>query len=344
MTLRELIAEIKKLNSAEQHRLKEFFINSIASFSASEPVFQEVSERKYKDGYTCIYCSSKQVVRFGKYKVKLGLKEVKRQRYRCKDCKKTFTDVSSTPLYRTHMPDKWLDFIKCMLEGYSLRKSADLIGDIHYVTLFYWRHKVLSALKQMDFDTFSGIVEMDETYFLFTEKGKRNIEGRKSRKRGGSSIFRGISHEQVCVLIARDRQKSTFSGVLGKGRIVKTQLDKAIGSKLSSDNTLCTDAWRAFSAYANSKGLEHYRFKCNGTERVKGLYHIQNVNNYHSRLKGWMQRFNGVATKYLDHYLSWFQFLDIVKHRSDNVSITKMIVVSCLFPINETYKNLSSSN
>ncbi|MFJ5718202.1 IS1595 family transposase [Neobacillus sp. NPDC093127] len=343
MTLKELIAEIKKLTSAEQHRLKEFFINSIASFSASEPVFQEVTERKNKDGYTCVHCDSKQVVRFGKYMVKLGLKEVERQRYRCKDCKKTFTDVTSTPLYHTHKPHKWLDFIKCMLEGYSLRKSADLIGDVHFVTLFYWRHKVLSALKQMDFDTFSGIVEMDETYFLYSEKGKRNIEGRKLRKRGGSSKFRGISQEQVCVLIARDRQKSTYSGVLGKGRIIKSQLDKAIGLKLSSDNTLCTDAWRAFSVYAKSKGLEHYRFKSNGTVRVRGLYHIQNVNNYHSRLKGWMQRCNGVATKYLDHYLSWFHFLDIVKHRNDNATIIKMIVESCLFSINATYDTLRLS-
>jgi hypothetical protein len=71
--LKELIAEIKKLNSAEQHRLKEFFINFIASFSASEPVFQEVNKRKNKDGYTCTHCGSKQVVRFAKYSVKLGL-------------------------------------------------------------------------------------------------------------------------------------------------------------------------------------------------------------------------------------------------------------------------------
>lgn len=119
-----------------------------------------------------------------------------------------------------------------MLEGYSLRKSAELIGDVHFVTLFYWRHKLLSAI---DFEAFTDFVEMDDTYFLYSEKGKRSIEGRKPRKRGGSSQFRGISHEQVCVLIARDRQKSTYSGVLGRGRIVKTQLDKAIGSKLSSD-------------------------------------------------------------------------------------------------------------
>ncbi len=64
MTLRELIAEIKKLNSAEQYRLKEFLINSIASFSFSEPVFQEVTERKNKDGYTCVHCGSKQICTF----------------------------------------------------------------------------------------------------------------------------------------------------------------------------------------------------------------------------------------------------------------------------------------
>ena len=202
----------------------------------------------------------------------------------------------------------------------------------------------MSALKQMDFDKFSGIVEMDETYFLYSEKGKRNIEGRNPRKRGGSSKFRGISHEQVCVLIARDRQRATYSDVLSRGRIVKSQLDKAIGSKLSSDNILCTDAWRAFSTYAKSKGLEHYRFKSDGKERVRGLYHIQNVNNYHSRLKGWMQRFNGVATKYLTHYLSWFHFLDMVKHRNDNETVKRMIVESCLLPTNSTYKNLRILN
>lgn len=70
------------------------------------------------------------------------------------------------------------------------------------------------------------------------------------------------------------------------------------------------------------------------------MYHIQNVNNYPSRLKSWMQRINGVATKYLDHYLSLFQFLDIAKYRSDNAFISKMIVESCLFPINETYDSL----
>lgn len=342
MALKEIINEIKKLSTADQYRLKEFFTKSLTSYTASEPIFKEVSEQKHKDGYTCTHCRSKNVVRFGKYSVKVGLKMVERQRYRCKDCRKTFTDVTNTPLQNTHLPHKWLDFIQCMIEGYSLRKASEII-EVHYVTLFYWRHKILSAIKQMDFEQFSGIVEMDETYFLYSEKGKRKIDGRKSRKRGGASKYRGISKEQVCVLIARDRQKSTLSRVIGQGRIVKSRLDKAIGSKLSASNVLCTDAWRAFKTYATEKGLEHYRFKSDGKERVRGLYHIQNVNNYHSRLKGWMDRFNGVATKYLDHYLSWFQFLDVIKHRNDNVTVSKMIIDSCMYLTDTTYEKLRLS-
>lgn len=57
----------------------------------------------------------------------------------------------------------------------------------------------------MDFDKFDGIVEIDETYFLYSEKGKRNITERKPRKRGGKSkhillkitLFReGVDYER----------------------------------------------------------------------------------------------------------------------------------------------------
>ena len=43
---------------------------------------------------------------------------------------------------------------------------------------------------------------------------------------------------------------------------------------------------------------------------LAGVYHIQNANAYHSRLKEWMRRFHGVATKYLDHYLGWRRMIE----------------------------------
>lgn len=103
----------------------------------------------------------------------------------------------------------------------------------------------------MDFEKFEDIVEVDETYFLYYQKGQRGISERKPRKGGGKSKRRGISHEQVCVLVARDR----ISKVACKWRVVKQQVDNIIGYKLSKENVLVTDTWRAYKTYAKEKGI-----------------------------------------------------------------------------------------
>lgn len=271
----DILKEIQKLNPAEKQRLRAFFIDALTASSSTGNVLQEISERKNKQGYFCPHCQSKHVVRFGKYTTLVDGDEVKKQHYRCKSCTATFTDLTNTALYRTRRLNKWIKFIECMIDGYSLRKSAKLVKGISHVTLFYWRHKLLSALKQIEVDNFQGIVEMDETYFLYSEKGQKKITGRKPRKRGGKAKKRGISKEQVCVLVARERDKNTVSKTLGVGRIKTEQLDKAIGHKLSSQNVLCTDFWRAFRAYAADNGMSIYQFKSDGKVRTKGLYHIQ---------------------------------------------------------------------
>jgi len=57
--------------------------------------------------------------------------------------------------------------------------------------------------------------------------------------------------------------------------------------------------------------LEHKVLNASAGERVKAsVFHIQGVNNYHQRLKGWIQRFHGLSTKYLPHYLGWFRWFD----------------------------------
>ena len=38
--------------------------------------------------------------------------------------------------------------------------------------------------------------------------------------------------------------------------------------------------------------------------------HVQNVNAYHRRLRGWLLRFHRVASLYLPNYLGWRWILD----------------------------------
>lgn len=91
-------------------------------------LINEMRETRFKDGFECPHCASEHVVRFGKVKG--------RQRYRCKSCRKTFTDTTNTVLYRTRKGDEWITFVDCMFKGYSLRKSAEIVG-VTWVTLFY---------------------------------------------------------------------------------------------------------------------------------------------------------------------------------------------------------------
>jgi len=74
---------------------------------------------------------------------------------------------------------------------------------------------------------------------------------------------------------------------------------------------LCTDGSVTLARAAHALGVEHQAINVSRGIRVRGPWHVQNVNAYVvSRLRGWMRRFKGVATKYLDSYLGWFRMLD----------------------------------
>jgi hypothetical protein len=53
-------------------------------------------------------------------------------------------------------------------------------------------------------------------------------------------------------------------------------------------------------------GVSHEALNQSSGERVRGDLHIQTVNSRHERLKDFLRRHRGVATKYLDSYLRWF--------------------------------------
>lgn len=61
---------------------------------------------------------------------------------------------------------------------------------------------------------------------------------------------------------------------------------------------------------ARQLGVKHHAVNLAAGVRVNGAWHVQNVNAYHSRLKGWVYKFRGVATCYLANYLGWFRALE----------------------------------
>lgn len=230
------------------------------------------------------------------------------QRYRCAACGKTFNSLSGTPLARLRHKSKWLRYSDCVLHSMTVRAAAVRVG-VHKNTTFRWRHRFLTLPKTDRPLRLGGIAEADEMYLLESEKGARNLQ-RPARKRGGAAGRRGISDEQVCVLVARDRSGKTLDFVTGKGPITKKQLKRCLPHVIDEDAMLVTDSNAAYRYFAREAGITHQAVNLRAGVRVKGALHVQNVNAYHSRFREWLYRFHGVATHYLPNYLGWRWVLD----------------------------------
>lgn len=246
------------------------------------------------------------------------------QRYRCRDCNKSFSTTTGKVWYGLHKKDKLKGYMHCLLSGYSIQKSADQVG-ISLATSFAWRHRLLSSFKDVSSEQFIGVVESDETYFLHSEKGSKHLK-RGSRKRGSSAKRDGINDEHIAVIVTMDRQGNKAMKVSNKGRITTMHIQKELEGKVSKQSVFCTDGHPSYAGFAKREQLDHKKIIASKGQRViDRQYHIQNVNSLDSRLKSFMNKFNGVSTKYLQNYLNWFLALEKVKH-----STTKLKTLTAL--------------
>ncbi len=303
----KLHQDFQKLSDEE----KQAFLAEIVSQSTGQTEISElkahINQIKKKH---CPHCESHSIVANGKNK---GV-----QRFRCKDCGKNFSENTGTSVSNLKKGHLWKTYIKHMFDGHSIAKCAELTG-ISIQTSFDWRHKVLSSLQSLSPEKFEGISESDDIFFNYSEKGSKTLS-RKPRKRGNHGIKQGISDDKVAVILTCDRKSHKDIKVAKRGRIRKVDLENVLSGKLDRDAVLCTDSHRSYTAFAKAEGIQHQKIHARKKQYVKDkIYHVQNANQTARALKDWMVGFNGVATKYLQNYLSWFMLLEQVKGKTDKV-------------------------
>lgn len=294
---KKLTAMVEKLTFSQRQLLKEALAAEDAAAASVEVI--EVQSKPI----CCPHCGNHRMVRNGSAN---GL-----QRYKCRSCRRTFNALTRTPLARLRQKAKWLAQAEVLRDGRTITQAAQHLR-VARSTAFRWRHRFLELPKTVQAQALMGIAEADETFFLHSCKGQRHL-GRKPRRRGGTAAKRGLSKEQVPVLVARDRSGATANIILAADG--KANLVAALKPLLPSDTILCTDGSSVLAAAVKEIGITHRPVNVSAGRRViAGVYHIQNVNAYDSRLKNWIRRFHGVATTYLDSYLGWFRTLDRSTH------------------------------
>lgn len=288
---RKWVRLVGGLSRAERATLK-------AEIAALDSVEAGVQVIEAQVSRCCPHCTAGHITRNGHAN---GL-----QRYRCHDCGKTFNALTGTALARLHQRGKWLNQSAALAAGQSLRQVARQFN-IALSTAHRWRHRFLRQPGVERVAALRGIAEADETYFLHSDKGRRHLN-RPARRRGGKASTRGLAPDLVPVLVARDRSGQTANLILSS--TTGAAMAKALRPLLPADTILCTDGSSALASAARSLGIEHQAINVAAGCRVRGAWHIQNVNAFDSRLKLWMHRFKGIATRYLANYLGWFRALD----------------------------------
>lgn len=283
----------------------------------------------------CPHCSSAQRSAWGS--TRAGA-----QRWRCKDCERTWTGRTGSPLSRIHRPGLFIEVVRNMLdpdeEPLSCRRLGRRLG-ISRDTVWRWRMIVFEELKTVLPSEMSGIIETDETYQRESRKGSREWvryqrdpsqpkttpkPPRKRwyeypKRRPPQAITRAWSEPILGVVDRTGR--ATFQHMQNT---LQPTIEATLVPQLAPDAMVLFDGAPQYEAIAKARGIS-FKVLVGGrrTKRMPKAYHLNSVNSLHSEWKrDFRGRWRGPATKYLDGYARWM----VARRDSDPLFFFRSII------------------
>lgn len=291
---------------------------------------------------TCSFCGDSDYIAHGSYNT--SSENIKR--YKCKCCGRTFTRVNNSIISGSNLSlIDWVKFIDCLYNAFSLEKTAKLCG-MSVQAAQENRYKLFYALKILDDQVkLKGSVVIDETYVNVSYKGNHITDGikldRNARKRGGENHISGTSKNKVCVACAMDDEGNSVARVAGLAGGSIAKLDFALGDSIDKNfvDVLYGDKASSNIGYAKKKEipiLAEVQFR-KGKKVPKNVSynsnsilvnrHLQRINSYHSRLKKFVDQFNGLSTSYLAGYIYLFAWKERNKNRDIEEAYSELLNV-----------------
>jgi transposase len=91
----------------------------------------------------------------------------------------------------------WQGYAQALTQSLSVRKAAIQCG-VSKNTAFLWRHRFLSQIADHQAQHVSGIVEADETFFLESFKGQRNLHVHLASEVDVQSVVGCLPNRSLC--------------------------------------------------------------------------------------------------------------------------------------------------
>ena len=248
----------------------------------------------------CPACGRNKYIKYGSYK--------NIQRYKCKECGKTFSKTTNSLWsYSKKDLNKWIKFLKFTMRGKTLRFCAKEL-DINLATAFYWRHKILYGLKvgSIPSSKLKGNVHINKTILKENFKGNRKIKVKERRN--------------VWIIAAKGNEDTMLAMPISKGFFDLKAFNSRVYSRIEKGAYIVPYMDR----YIQIQAKKHNK------EKVKNVKSENKIKYIVRNLNIWMDRFKGVATKYLENYLA-FYILYNLKRKMDYIDVIMLMKNKNLF-------------
>jgi len=243
---------------------------------------------------SCPHCGSGSFVKYGR----TGLR---RQRYRCRECRKTFSETTGTPfMYSKKNLRIWADYLFCMQGGLTLRQISKALG-MNLSTAFSWRHKILSVAVTRTDTILTETIEVNEFWLKENFKGCRRI----------NPYFRDAENRYLILMLScRDSHGNILLRTAARKGLRKldyTEISDILSPVIKRCKTLVTTSNLFYIPFAKKKKLR-LCMPYSASYRRPG-FSLKNAEIQARGFKGFLKRFRSVASKYLSHYMNWYRIM-----------------------------------
>jgi len=302
-------ANKQKLSSSELS----FFEKQVRNEDNISPFDFLLKSLKNVNGVKCPHCGSERIIKNGTMKNKTP-------RFFCKNCHKTYSLYTNTFLQDIKKKNQFFEYIPLRLDENGTLRACSKQLKISLNTAFEWNKKLLGSIQEVIPQELDGIIELNIFENQISRKGEKpegyygfkppnpSTDPKKKYKRAPKLTKPERLSEKVQIAVSFSRKGKLDMKVVQLGVLDKEELKRNLYSKIRKGKKLLISDNPILKLLMQEKKLSYHVCKINEKERkIRNQYFdIETVNSIYGMFRGWLERFHGVATKYLQNYLKWF--------------------------------------